>query len=67
MAYAYFTEPINGHSDVTVIRDAKDRVGIRTKTPLTDEQMRDLYWIVSWMMRTGKTMKDLMKDGETNG
>lgn len=65
MTFSMYTEPVNGVSDVTLIRHSKHKIEITTaEKPLDDDQMRDLYWIVLLMLKTGKTMKDMLRDLE---
>jgi len=47
-------------SEVSVRRDGENKIVIFTRTPLTDDQMQDLYWLSYAMEKTGKTMKDLI-------
>ena len=58
--FAFMSEPVNGVSDVTVRRESRESVVIRTKLPLEDDQLRDLYWITLAMMNTGMRLKDLI-------
>ena len=58
--FAFMSEPVNGVSDVTVRRESQDSVVIRTKLPLEDDQLKDLYWITLAMMNTGMRLKDLI-------
>ena len=60
MAYAMLTNPVNGISDVVMVRDGKSAIRIRTEKPLTDDQMRDLYWTILTMAKTGKTLKEII-------
>ena len=64
MAYAMFTNSENGTHDVILRREGRNQIMVTTEVPLTDDQMRDLYWIVLAMEKTGKTMKDLVKVNE---
>ena len=47
---------------VTVRRDSLNKIVIGTEEPLTDEQMKDLYWISYLMMKTGKCAKDIFSE-----
>ena len=58
--FAFMSEPVNGVSDVTVRRESQNSVVIRTKLPLEDDQLKDLYWITLAMMNTGMRLKDLI-------
>lgn len=64
MAYAMFTEPRNGVVDVTIRRETKNKIMVTTENPLTDDQMRDLYWIVLAMSRSGMRLKDMLNKGD---
>lgn len=52
-------------SEVSVRRDTENKVTIFTQTPLTDDQMRDLYWLAYAMQKTGKTLKEIMTNETT--
>ena len=60
MTYAMMTSSVNGVSDVVVRRDGEKKIVIRTDNTLTDDQMRDLYWVALLMSKTGKKLKELM-------
>ena len=62
MAYAMFSDPVNGVSDVMLRRESANKIIITTAKPMNDEQMTDLYWVVSAMSRTGLTLHELMMD-----
>lgn len=64
MAYAMFTESVNGTHDVILRREGRNQIMVTTEVPLTDDQMRDLYWVVLYFEKTGKTMKDLVRSDE---
>ena len=64
MAYAMFTDSANGTHDVILRREGRNQIMVTTEVPLTDDQMRDLYWVVLYFEKTGKTMKDLVKVNE---
>ena len=57
--YGMFTSPVNGVSDATIIREGYHKIKISTENTLTDDQVRDLYWLVLAMSNTGKTLKEL--------
>lgn len=62
MAYAMFSDPVNGVSEVMLRRESANKIIITTAKPMTDDQMTDLYWTVSAMSRTGLTLHELMMD-----
>ena len=62
MAYAMFTSPVNGISEVTLVREGRHKIQITTEQPLSDDQMQDLYWVTLAMHKTGKRLKDLFKN-----
>ena len=64
MAYSMFTEPVNGVSELVLRREEPTKISITTDKPLTDEQMRDLYWAVLAMHKTGLTLHELFMDKE---
>lgn len=67
MTYAMMTEQIGGVNECLVIREKKNRIAICTQNTLTDDQMRDLYWISLAMSRTGMTLKDIIRKEEKDG
>lgn len=56
MASAFFSEPVNGVSNVMVYRTGRSSVAVSTQNALTDEQLEELYWIVAFMAETGKRL-----------
>ena len=62
MITAWFDSPIGGESEVFIMREGKCEIGISTREPLTDEQVRDLHRIIQIMTKTGKTIREIVKD-----
>lgn len=62
MSYAFFSEPVNNVSDVSVIRESPHRTVIRTVHPLSDKQVEDIYWCTIIMMKTGKGLKEILQE-----
>ena len=64
--YAIYSEP-NSYtsmqtspiSEVCLHREGMNKIVISTLNPLDDDQMSDIYWIVSAMQKTGKRLKDM--------
>lgn len=61
MTFALMQEPVNGVCGVLLRRETSNKICVATTEPLTDEQMQDLYWIVSLMHRTKLPLKEIMK------
>ena len=55
----------NGQCELSVRRDGINKIVIASQTPLTDTQAEELFWCVGAMQRSGKTLKDLLKEQET--
>lgn len=64
MVGVWMTPCKNGQCELSVRRDGINKIVIATKTPLTDAQAEELFWCVGAMQRSGKTMKDLLKEQE---
>ncbi len=60
MAFAMYSEPVNGASELSIVRESQNTLKIRTVNPLSDDQMEDIYWSVLLMMKTGKTLKEML-------
>lgn len=58
--FAMLTESVNGVSELMLRREGRNKIIISCVKPLTDDQMRDLYWIALAMEKTGKNLKDLL-------
>lgn len=54
--YAFMTE------ETVVRRDGRNKISILTHNPLTDDQMKDLYWVVLAMEKTGARLKDMFEN-----
>lgn len=59
--YAFMTESVNGVHDTVLRRDGKNKIIVSTNHPLSDDQMKDLYWVILAMEKTGVRLKDLFK------
>lgn len=55
MSYAFYSQPVNGVSEVGVVRDGLNKISILTVEPLSDKQVEQIYWLVYIMMKTGKS------------
>lgn len=64
MAGVWMTPCKNGQCEISVRRDGINKIIIGTQTPLNDEQAEELFWCVGAMLRSGKTLKDLLKERE---
>ena len=64
MAYAMYSKSENGNVTTLITRESEHSMNIKTVTPLTDDQMKDLYWIVELMTLTGKTLTEILNRGE---
>ena len=64
MAGVWMTPCKNGQCELSVIRDGIDKIVIATQTPLSDAQAEELFWCIRAMQRSGKTLKDLLKEQE---
>ena len=61
-ATAFFTEPIApGVHEATVMRYGKNQIRISTLEPISDEQMSELMWIVTLMVKTKLPLKEILK------
>lgn len=60
-AYAMMGGGSVGGHDVLLTRERGNRIVITTAGTLSDEQMSDLYWVVSAMTKTGKPLKKLIE------
>ena len=60
MAYAMFTDSTNGVHDVVLRREGRNNIMVSTIDPLSDDQMRDLYWVSLLMAKTGLTLKEIL-------
>ena len=63
MAYAMYSKTDNGNVTTLITRGSEHTINIKTVTPLTDEQMADLYWVTELMVHTGKTLREIL-DGQ---
>lgn len=54
----------NGQCELSVRRDGINKIVIWTQTPLMDAQVDELFWCIGAMQRSGKTLKDLLKEQE---
>ena len=61
MASAWMTPIKNGQCEISVRRDGVNKIIVATQARLTDEQVEELFWIVSAMARSGKTLHELIK------
>ena len=64
MVGVWLTPCKNGQCELSVRRDGINKIVIATQTPLTDAQAEELFWCVGAMQRSGKTLKDLLKEQE---
>lgn len=62
MVGVWMTPCKNGQCEVSVRRDGINKIVIATQTPLTDAQAEELFWCIGTMQRSGKTLKDLLKE-----
>lgn len=62
MAGVWMTPVKNGQCKISVCRDGANKIIIATQTPLTDGQAEELFWIVSAMTRSGKTLNKLLTE-----
>lgn len=59
--FGFYTEPVNGICELSIIRESKNKLRISTLTPLSDDQVRDLYWIILLMKKTGMNLKEILE------
>ena len=64
MIGVWMTPCKNGQCELSVRRDGINKIVIATQTPLTDAQAEELFWCIGAMRRSGKTLKDLLKEQE---
>ena len=64
MAGVWMTPCKNGQCELSVRRDGINEIVIATQTPLTDGQVEGLVWCIGAMQRSGKTLKDLLKEND---
>lgn len=64
MIGVWMTPCKNGQCELSVRRDGINKLVIASKTPLTDAQAEELFWCIGAMQRSGKTLKDLLKEQE---
>ena len=64
MVGVWMTPCKNGQCELSVRRDGINKIVIATQTPLTDAQAEELFWCVGAMQRSGKTLKNLLKEAE---
>lgn len=64
MAYAMYSKSDNNAVTTMLTRESKHSIKVRTVTPLTDDQMEDLYWVTELMVHSGKTLKEILDRGE---
>lgn len=62
MIGVWMTPCKNGQCELSVRRDGINKIVIASQTPLTDEQAEGLFWCVGAMLRSEKTLKDLLKE-----
>ena len=60
-----WTTPIeDSEFRTSVRRDGKNTLVIFTQNPLSDSQATELFWCVSAMQRSGKTLNELIQDSK---
>ena len=59
--YAFMTEPVSGVHEAVLRREGKNKIIVSTNHPLSDDQMKDLYWVILAMEKTGVRLKDLFR------
>ena len=64
MIGVWMTPCKNGQCELSVRRDGINKIVIATQTPLTDAQAEELFWHIGVMQKSGKTLKDLLKEQE---
>lgn len=64
MIGVWMTPCKNGRCELSVRRDGTNKLVIASQTPLTDAQAEELFWCIGAMQRSGKTLKDLLKEQE---
>jgi ribosomal protein S27AE len=64
MIGVWMTPCKNGQCELSVRRDGINKIVIATQTPLTDAQAEELFWCIGAMQKSGKTLKDLLKEKE---
>jgi len=52
---------------VTLFRESVKSIRVMTEKTLNDDQMQDLFWATMFMMKSGKTLREIFKGGEENG
>lgn len=62
MIGAWMTPCKNGQCELSVRRDGINKIVVALQTPLTDAQAEELFWCIGAMQRSGKTLKDLLKE-----
>lgn len=62
MTYAFTAGYETMGDELMVVRESRTTVKIKTRKELTDDQVKDLYWVALAMETTGKRMKDIMKE-----
>lgn len=60
MTTAWMSEPVNGESDAVLLREGRTRIAILTRNPLTDEQVKELYYVALFMQASGKTLREAL-------
>ena len=48
---------------VSCIRESLRAIRVTTDNPLNDEQMQDLLWAALLMSKSGKTLREIIKNG----
>ena len=61
-----YSKSDNNAVTTMLTRESEHSIKIRTVTPLTDDQMADLYWVTELMIHTGKTLRGILDKGEQN-
>ena len=55
-----YSKSDNGNVTTLITRESEHSIKVRTVTPLTDDQMADLYWVTELMVHTGKTLREIL-------
>ena len=64
MIGVWMTPCKNGQCELSVRRDGINKIVVASQTTLTDAQAEELFWCVRAMQKSGKTLKDLLKEQE---
>jgi hypothetical protein len=64
--YSIMAKNTDGVTDILLKRDSVNTISISMLEPLRDEQAEDLVWAALLMLKTGKSLKEILKEAENN-